>query len=446
MTIDVTPDAHAWPPAWARDLVPAGADVDESARYLAIEAGGWPSRSRPPTGAPSRWSCSRRWIPAAAGRRASISQRSATRLGAARRHRRRSRGRGAAGRSAPRAARPRAVRRTTRRLPSVHRRRRLPLSRARPASGAAPGRRADRAPGQKRQPARRRRPRRPASGPRNRRPRSTPPAGVAHRRHRRSRHGEDGAHRRHRPGLARRRPQQRRASRSRRPPARRPTVSPSFSRRDSDAPVPGTLHRLLGLSGGAVRLRGGEFRHHENRPLPYAAVIVDEASMVGLALMEQLSRALAPDARLVLIGDGDQLPAVEVGSVFRDLVATGPDDPPDRKPPHEPGRSGRRGRARRRLGHRGRQPRHARHCRRRGARTSCPSPDSPAWSRTRRRRSRRGARCPPSSITGTRPGSARAPTPPAAASRSALVEMTRSIRAPPPRSWPRWNGNNGRAC
>ena len=88
--------------------------------------------------------------------------------------------------------------------------------------------------------------------------------------------------------------------------------------------MPGTLHRLLGLSGGAVRLRGGEFRHHENRPLPYAAVIVDEASMVGLALMEQLSRALAPDARLVLIGDGDQLPAVEVGSVFRDLVATVP--------------------------------------------------------------------------------------------------------------------------
>ncbi|HXU04357.1 MAG TPA: AAA family ATPase, partial [Polyangia bacterium] len=93
---------------------------------------------------------------------------------------------------------------------------------------------------------------------------------------------------------------------------------------DSDAPVPATLHRLLGLSGGAVRLRGGEFRHHENRPLPHAAVIVDEASMVGLALMEQLSRALAPRARLVLIGDGDQLPAVEVGSVFRELVAAVP--------------------------------------------------------------------------------------------------------------------------
>ena len=94
-----------------------------------------------------------------------------------------------------------------------------------------------------------------------------------------------------------------------------------------DAPVPATLHRLLGSvasAGGAIRLRGGEFRHHENRPLPHAAVIVDEASMVGLSLMEQLSRALAPGARLVLIGDGDQLPAVDVGSVFRDLVAAGP--------------------------------------------------------------------------------------------------------------------------
>ena len=47
MTIDITPHAHAWPPPWARDLVPAGADVDESARYLAIEAGGWPATLAP---------------------------------------------------------------------------------------------------------------------------------------------------------------------------------------------------------------------------------------------------------------------------------------------------------------------------------------------------------------------------------------------------------------
>ena len=83
-------------------------------------------------------------------------------------------------------------------------------------------------------------------------------------------------------------------------------------------PVPTTLHRLLGFTAGHS-LRGGDFRHHENRPLPHDAIIVDEASMVGLPLMEQLVRALRPDARLVLLGDADQLPAVELGSVFRDL-------------------------------------------------------------------------------------------------------------------------------
>ena len=208
MTIDITPHAHAWPPPWARDLVPAGADVDESARYLAIEAGGWPARSRPPTGARSRWSCSRRWIPAAAGPRASISRRSAPAW------------RGSASPMTiawprcgwpKRASRglPRRGRRTTRRLPSVHRRRRLPLSRTRPASGAAPGRCADRAPGQKRQPDHRHgRAARQVDQGTGGRDRRRPPA-VAHRRHRRARHGKDRAHRRHRPGLAGRRPQQR---------------------------------------------------------------------------------------------------------------------------------------------------------------------------------------------------------------------------------------------
>ena len=84
-------------------------------------------------------------------------------------------------------------------------------------------------------------------------------------------------------------------------------------------PTPGTLHRLLGFSGARLDLQAGEFRHHENRPLPHAAVIVDEASMVGLPLLEQLTRALRPGARLVLLGDADQLPAIQAGSVFRDL-------------------------------------------------------------------------------------------------------------------------------
>jgi exodeoxyribonuclease V alpha subunit len=85
-----------------------------------------------------------------------------------------------------------------------------------------------------------------------------------------------------------------------------------------ETPVPSTLHRLLGFSARRS-LQGGAFRHHENNRLPHAGVIVDEASMVDLMLVEQLARALRPETRLVLIGDADQLPAIEAGSVLRDL-------------------------------------------------------------------------------------------------------------------------------
>ena len=82
------------------------------------------------------------------------------------------------------------------------------------------------------------------------------------------------------------------------------------------APVPQTLHRLLGWSPTR-----GRFAHHENDPMPYRVVIVDEASMIDLAMMDRLFRALRDDARLVLFGDADQLPSVEAGTVFRDLCA-----------------------------------------------------------------------------------------------------------------------------
>jgi len=52
---------------------------------------------------------------------------------------------------------------------------------------------------------------------------------------------------------------------------------------------------------------------------------VDEASMVGLELMTHLLEALRPEARLVLLGDADQLPSVEAGSAFRDLVDSLPE-------------------------------------------------------------------------------------------------------------------------
>jgi exodeoxyribonuclease V alpha subunit len=84
----------------------------------------------------------------------------------------------------------------------------------------------------------------------------------------------------------------------------------------ASAPTPLTLHRLLGWSPSA-----GRFARHENDPLPYRLVVVDEASMVDLSMMDRLMRALSEDARLVLLGDADQLPSVDAGAVFRDLCA-----------------------------------------------------------------------------------------------------------------------------
>lgn len=80
-------------------------------------------------------------------------------------------------------------------------------------------------------------------------------------------------------------------------------------------PEPQTLHRLLAF----LPFRQ-TFRHHRNNPLPHRLVIVDESSMVGLELMDGLTGALDPAARLVLLGDAEQLPSVEAGAVFRDLV------------------------------------------------------------------------------------------------------------------------------
>ncbi|PRY15357.1 exodeoxyribonuclease V subunit alpha [Kineococcus rhizosphaerae] len=77
-----------------------------------------------------------------------------------------------------------------------------------------------------------------------------------------------------------------------------------------------TLHRLLGIRPGSVRARFDA----EHR-LPHDVVIVDEASMVGLGVMARLLAALRPGARLVLVGDPQQLASVEVGNVLADLTA-----------------------------------------------------------------------------------------------------------------------------
>ena len=75
-----------------------------------------------------------------------------------------------------------------------------------------------------------------------------------------------------------------------------------------------TLHALLG-----ARPDTRQFRHHAGNPLDVDVLIVDEASMVHLEMMAALLAALPPSARLVLLGDKDQLASVEAGAVLGDL-------------------------------------------------------------------------------------------------------------------------------
>jgi exodeoxyribonuclease V alpha subunit len=77
-----------------------------------------------------------------------------------------------------------------------------------------------------------------------------------------------------------------------------------------------TLHRLLGAMPPSPY-----FRHDADNPLAYDLVVVDEASMVDLALISKLLDALKPGARLILLGDKDQLASVESGAVLADLAA-----------------------------------------------------------------------------------------------------------------------------
>ncbi|UZJ26221.1 exodeoxyribonuclease V subunit alpha [Rhodococcus antarcticus] len=77
-----------------------------------------------------------------------------------------------------------------------------------------------------------------------------------------------------------------------------------------------TLHRLLGWRPDSQ----SRFRHHAGNRLPYDVVVVDESSMVSLTLMARLLDAVRPTARLVLVGDPDQLTPVDAGAVLSDLV------------------------------------------------------------------------------------------------------------------------------
>jgi len=75
-----------------------------------------------------------------------------------------------------------------------------------------------------------------------------------------------------------------------------------------------TLHRLLGAQPGSQRLR-----YHDGNPLHLDVLVVDEASMIDLTMMSRLINALPPHARVIFLGDRDQLASVEAGAVLGDI-------------------------------------------------------------------------------------------------------------------------------
>ncbi len=77
---------------------------------------------------------------------------------------------------------------------------------------------------------------------------------------------------------------------------------------------PNTIHRLLKYIPGSVN-----FKHHQLNPLPFDVIIVDEASMIDVALFAKLLDAIGPNTRIILLGDKNQLASVEAGSLFGDL-------------------------------------------------------------------------------------------------------------------------------
>ncbi len=96
-------------------------------------------------------------------------------------------------------------------------------------------------------------------------------------------------------------------------------AGPAFeSVRDAVPETAATVHRLLGAIPDSP-----DFRYHRGRPLSADVVVVDESSMVDLALMSKLAQALKPSARLILLGDRDQLASVEAGAVLGDICNTG---------------------------------------------------------------------------------------------------------------------------
>jgi len=80
-----------------------------------------------------------------------------------------------------------------------------------------------------------------------------------------------------------------------------------------------TLHKIL-----RYRRRGNDFYYRESNPLPVSAIILDEVSMVDVVMMEKFLQAVNPrQTKLVFLGDKDQLPSVEAGAVFAEMIPDG---------------------------------------------------------------------------------------------------------------------------
>jgi exodeoxyribonuclease V alpha subunit len=78
--------------------------------------------------------------------------------------------------------------------------------------------------------------------------------------------------------------------------------------------IPSTLHRLLGFKYNSIY-----FKHDEKNPLPYDVLVIDEASMIDVAMFAKMLDAVRGNTRVILLGDKNQLSSVEAGSLFGDL-------------------------------------------------------------------------------------------------------------------------------
>lgn len=102
------------------------------------------------------------------------------------------------------------------------------------------------------------------------------------------------------------------------PTARAATrITAALSRQHVDAAAAMTVHRLLGSRPD----QHNAYHYNERNPLEVDVLIIDEVSMLDAGLMDAVLRAMPPEACLLLVGDPNQLPSVEAGSVLQDLMA-----------------------------------------------------------------------------------------------------------------------------